>query len=72
MNDLSDMIQRMKGGAYYEKQDIEMLETKMESKIENLFKKVKFYQKSEKNYMVPSDLKDLVKIKDEEELYGLI
>ena len=66
------MIQRIKGGAYYEKQDIEMLETKMESKIENLFKKVKFYQKSEKNYMVPSDLKDLVKIQDEEELYALI
>ena len=40
---LNDIIMRIKGDGYFEKLDREQVQTKKQSKIENQFKKVRFY-----------------------------
>ena len=71
-NQLNDLIMRIKGDGYFEKLDREQIQSKKKSKIENQFKKVRFYQNQVKNYMIPADLKKYLEIKDEKSLLEVI
>ena len=63
------ILDRAKAKDYFDKLDVEKVNAKRQTMLDNMMKKVKFYQsgKSDK-YKVPSELQPLVDINDERTL----
>ena len=68
--ELNHLIMRIQGRNYFEQIDIQEIQSQVETRIANIFKKVKFYQnrKSDGSYIVPGDLKKYLTYSDDSEL----
>ena len=62
---------RIYGRNYFERLEIDEIEAQIENRVQNVYKKVKFYQNKEKNdgsYIVPTNLKKYLKMENDQEL----
>lgn len=50
---------RIQGHSYFENQELEQIQSRVENRVNNIFKKVKFYQSKsgDGSYIIPTDLK---------------
>lgn len=63
--ELEELLSRIEGYSFYKNKDSKTFSSQKATKIENMVKKIKFYQKDQGKYSIPADLVSFVEIKDE-------